>query len=128
MRRGYEVNVGKPNTVELVFVAQEQNERLYIQVSKEISELETEKRKYERLLGIRDNYPKYVLRTDDFAAGNYEGIKTMHVADFLVIQEYWNQYELYLQINWQARDPKTFGYWFVGQGLTLGDMSIVRNI
>ena len=33
---------------------------------------------------IRDNYPKFVLRTDDFAGGNYEGIQTMHVADFLL--------------------------------------------
>lgn len=88
MRRGYEVYVGKLNTVEIDFVAQKQNERLYIQVTKEISELETEKREYERLLGIRDNYPKYVLRTDDFAAGNYEGIITMHVADFLLSSEF----------------------------------------
>ncbi|MDF2474426.1 MAG: ATPase, partial [Anaerocolumna sp.] len=35
-----------------------------------------------------DNYPKYVLRTDEFTGGNYEGIKTMHVADFLLSKEY----------------------------------------
>ena len=34
------------------------------------------------------DYPKYVLLTDDFAGGNYEGIKTMHVADFLLSGEY----------------------------------------
>lgn len=34
-------------------------------------------------LEIPDNYPKYVLRTDEFVGGNYEGIKTMHVAYFL---------------------------------------------
>ena len=43
-----------------------------------------ERREYDRLLDIRDNYPKYVLRTDDFVGGNYEGIHTMHVADFLL--------------------------------------------
>ena len=48
-----------------------------------------ENRCYERLLDMRDNYPKYVLLTDDFAGGNYEGIKTMHVADFLLSDEYW---------------------------------------
>jgi len=37
---------------------------------------------------VRDNYPKYVLRTDEFAGGNYEGIKSMHVADFLLSDEY----------------------------------------
>ena len=48
----------------------------------------TEKREYERLLEIRDNYPKYVLRTDEFAGGNYQGIKSMHIADFLLSTEY----------------------------------------
>lgn len=43
---------------------------------------------YERLLEIRDNYPKYVLRTDAFAGGNYEGILTMRVADFLLSDTY----------------------------------------
>ena len=46
------------------------------------------KREYERLLEIRDNYPKYVLTTDEFSGGNYEGIKTMHIADFLLSSEY----------------------------------------
>jgi len=35
-----------------------------------------------------NNYPKYVLTTDEFAGGNYEGIKTMHIADFLLSSEY----------------------------------------
>lgn len=39
-------------------------------------------------LEIRDNYPKYVLRTDEFAGGNYQGIKSMHIADFLLSAEY----------------------------------------
>ena len=56
-------------------------------MTQEIGSLETEKREYGRLLDIRDNYPKYVLRTDAFAGGNYEGIKTMHIADFLLSGE-----------------------------------------
>ena len=32
----------------------------------------------------QDNYPKYVLRLDEFAAGNHEGILTMNVIDFLL--------------------------------------------
>ena len=48
----------------------------------------TERREYDRLLEIRDNYPKYVLRTDEFADGNHEGIRTMHVADFLLSDAY----------------------------------------
>lgn len=43
---------------------------------------------YDRLLEIHDNYPKYVLTTDAFSGGNIEGIKTMHIADFLLSKEY----------------------------------------
>ena len=83
-RRGYAVNIGKTNDGEIDFVATRQNEKLYVQVTERISTERTERREYDRLLDIRDNYPKYVLRTDDFAGGNYEGIQTMHVADFLL--------------------------------------------
>jgi len=87
-RRGYTVNVGKTNDGEIDFVANRQNERIYIQVTQEISSEKTEKREYERLLKIRDNYPKYVLTTDTFGGGNYKGSKTMHIADFLLSNEY----------------------------------------
>lgn len=87
-RRGYTVNVGKIPDGEVDFVAVRQNEKLYVQVTKTISSEKTEKREYERLLDIHDNYPKYVLTTDEFAGGNYEGIKTMHIADFLLSSEY----------------------------------------
>ena len=83
-RRGYTVNVGKLGTGEIDFIATRQNEKIYVQVTQEINSDKTEKREYERLLEIRDNYPKYVLTANDFAGGNYEGIKTMHIADFLL--------------------------------------------
>ena len=87
-RRGYTVTIGKTPDGEVDFVAQKQNDRLYVQVTQEIKSEKTEKREYERLLEIRDNYPKYVLRTDEFAGGNYQGIKSMHIADFLLSAEY----------------------------------------
>lgn len=87
-RRGYTVHIGKTNDGEIDFVAARQNEKLYVQVTQEICSEKTEKREYNRLLEIHDNYPKYVLRTDEFAGGNYEGIKTMHIADFLLSSEY----------------------------------------
>ena len=61
---------------------------MYVQVTQEIRSEKTERKEYDRLLEIKDNYPKYVLRTDEFAGGNYEGIKSMHVADFLLSKEY----------------------------------------
>lgn len=87
-RRGYAVNIGKTSDGEIDFVATRQNEKVYVQVTQQIASEKTERREYERLLEIRDNYPKYVLRTDEFAGGNYEGIKTMHVADFLLSNEF----------------------------------------
>lgn len=87
-RRGYSVYVGKTNIGEIDFVATRQNEKLYVQVTQKITSQKTEKREYERLLEIKDNYPKYVLRADEFAGGNYEGIKTMHIADFLLSDEF----------------------------------------
>ena len=72
----------------LMRVAVRQNEKLYVQVTQELRSPKTEKREYDRLLEIHDNYPKYVLTTDEFSGGNYEGIMTMHIADFLLSSEY----------------------------------------
>lgn len=87
-RRGYTVHVGKTSDGEIDFAAVRQNEKIYVQVTQEINSEKTEKREYNRLLEIPDNYPKFVLTTDEFAGGNYEGIKTMHIADFLLSAEY----------------------------------------
>ena len=87
-RRGYTVNIGKTTGGEIDFVAQNRGDRIYVQVTKEISSSKTEDREYERLLEIKDSYPKYLLTTDDFAGGNYEGIRTMHIADFLLGEDY----------------------------------------
>lgn len=87
-RRGYAVCIGKYKDKEIDFVATKQNEKIYVQVTQEIKSEKTQKREYEQLLEIKDNYPKYVVLTDDFAGGNYQGIKTMHITDFLLSKEY----------------------------------------
>lgn len=87
-RRGYDVYVGKIKDKEIDFVATKQNEKIYVQVTQEIKSEKTQKREYEQLLEIRDNYPKYVVMADNFAGGNYEGIKTMNIVDFLLSKEY----------------------------------------
>jgi predicted AAA+ superfamily ATPase len=88
LRRGYDVTIGQLSGGEIDFVATRQENKLYIQIAQQIASAKTEQREYNRLLSIRDNYPKYVLRTDEFAGGNHEGIKTMHVADFLLSGEF----------------------------------------
>ncbi|MCM1057194.1 MAG: ATP-binding protein [Firmicutes bacterium] len=87
-RRGYTVHIGKIGDGEVDFVAVRQNDRLYVQVAQEIKSEKTGRREYDRLLEIKDNYPKYVLLTSEFAGGNHEGIKTMHIADFLLSSEF----------------------------------------
>jgi len=88
LRRGYEVYIGQLPSGEIDFVATKQENKIYIQITQQIDSLKTEEREYGHLLDIRDNYPKYVLRTDEFTGGNYKGIKSMHVADFLLSSEY----------------------------------------
>ena len=87
-RRGYNVYIGKTKDKEIDFVATKQNEKIYVQVTQEIKSEKIQKREYEQLLEIRDNYPKYVVMADNFAGGNYEGIKTMNIVDFLLSKEY----------------------------------------
>ena len=87
-RRGFSVYVGKLGAKEIDFVAERQGDRLYVQVSRMIEDERTERREYDNLLDVKDGYPKYVLRTDAFAEGRYEGVRTMHVADFLLSEDW----------------------------------------
>lgn len=98
-RRGYTVNVGKTGDSEIDFVAVRQNEKIYVQVTQEINSEKTEKREYSRLLEIPDNYPKFVLTTDEFAGGNYEGIKTMHIADSCSVRSIDIEHQMKLNKN-----------------------------
>ena len=86
--RGYSVNVGKVDQYEIDFVATRQEEKIYVQVSYKIEKEETFEREYSRLMKIKDNHPKYVVRMDDLAMGNIEGIHTIHLADFLLKETY----------------------------------------
>lgn len=88
IRRGYEVCIGKLDGFEIDFIATRANEKIYVQVAQEIKNSDTREREYGRLLAIEDNYPKYVLLNDDYAGGNYQGIRTIHIADFLLSDEF----------------------------------------
>lgn len=85
-RKGYEVYIGKNETKEIDFVAVRRDERIYVQVCRSLPE--ESDREVANLLEIRDHYPKYVVTLDELAAGNINGVKIVHLADFLLQEDY----------------------------------------
>ncbi len=81
-RRGYEVYIGKNETKEIDFVAVRRDERIYVQVCRNLPE--DSDREIANLLAIKDHYPKYVVTLDPLASGNVDGVKVVHMADFLL--------------------------------------------
>ena len=85
-RRGYEVYIGKNESREIDFVAVRRDERIYVQVCRQLPE--ESDREVANLLEIKDHYPKYVVTLDELAAGNINGVRIVHLADFLLSDWY----------------------------------------
>lgn len=86
LRKGYEVYIGKNETKEIDFVAIRRDERIYVQVCRTLPE--DSDREIANLLEIRNHYPKYVVTLDELAGGNVNGVKIVHLADFLLAEYY----------------------------------------
>lgn len=83
-RRGYNVYIGKLDTTEIDFVAEKRNQKIYVQVAYKLENEQTVSREFGNLLAIKDQYPKYVVTMDEFWKDNIEGIKHLHITDFLL--------------------------------------------
>jgi len=83
VRRGYKVYIGKIDDLQIDFIAEKENDKIYIQVSATVIDPTTFQREITPLEKINDNYPKYIITMDEFPM-NKNGIKTINLIDFLM--------------------------------------------
>jgi len=85
LRRNYSVTVGRTaNKGEVDFIAEKDGKKIYVQVTHTISSVETAKREFISLESIDDNYPKYVVVSEDLWPSDHMGIIQIGLADFLM--------------------------------------------
>jgi predicted AAA+ superfamily ATPase len=80
---GYHVNVGKLGEKEIDFVAEKEGNKIYVQATYLITDEKVKQREFGNLQEIKDNYPKMVVSMDEYAPQNVEGIRHVHLRDFL---------------------------------------------
>lgn len=81
---GYSVTIGQLGDKEIDFVAERRGEKAYFQVAYMVPDQRTHDREFGNLLLIKDNWPKYVVSSDEMTGSSYEGIIHIHIRDFLI--------------------------------------------
>lgn len=87
-RRDFRVYVGKLDNKEIDFIAEKAGEKIYIQVTYKLESERTVAREFNPLLAIKDHYPKYVVTMDEVWRESIEGVKHIHIADFLLADDF----------------------------------------
>lgn len=84
LRNGHNVFAGNNDGKEIDFVAERNNERIYIQVAYMLYDQRTVDREFGNLMEIENHYPKYVVTMDAIPMpASYQGIQQMHLRAFL---------------------------------------------
>ncbi|EIC95458.1 AAA domain / PF13635 domain multi-domain protein [Lachnoanaerobaculum saburreum F0468] len=84
LRRGYDVYIGKVDSFEVDFVAQNEDGNHYYQVALTVRDEATLYREIRPLQMLSDDYPKVMLTLDDDPARDIEGIKIINARDWLL--------------------------------------------
>lgn len=84
LRRGYDVSVGKVGNAEVDFIAANADDKLYIQVTQSMESADVRRRELAPLQKINDNYEKLILSMNPGIDTSYEGIKSIHLIDWLL--------------------------------------------
>lgn len=84
LRRGYDVYVGKIDTFEVDFVAQNRKGTAYFQVALTARDEKILERELRPLQAIRDHYPKVLLTMDEDPEAQYDGIRRLNARDWLL--------------------------------------------
>jgi predicted AAA+ superfamily ATPase len=83
LRRGYDVAVGKIGTREIDFIATNDHEKIYFQVTDDMTSESTRERELAPLKMVRDNYRKVILAMNTNSTASVEGIEIIKLIDFL---------------------------------------------
>ncbi len=81
---GYTVSIGKLNNLEIDFIAEKNNDKVYIQVAYLLSDEKVIEREFGKLHKINDSYNKYVVSLDPFQFDNKQGIQHLTLLNFLL--------------------------------------------
>lgn len=83
-KRGYKITIGTLGGYEIDFIAEKQNEKIYIQVARALEQEKTIQREFGNLEKITDNYKKIVLSMDKYFQKDYNGIEHKFLPEFLL--------------------------------------------